>query len=174
MTSDSSNKPLLSASNLSKQVTLHDGSQLNILRNLNLAVHLGETVAITGRSGSGKTTLLSLMAGLDADYTGNLQLRGEELSKIDEDKRAALRMGAIGFVFQSFHLLPSMTALENVALPMEVAGAAHSLQQAEDWLEQLGMGARLHQFPTQLSGGGAATRRHRSGHGQSARIGVCR
>ena len=130
------------------------GHDLQILRGISLAIDKGTSVAITGTSGSGKSTLLGLLAGLDAPSSGSVALFGQNLSGMDEDQRAALRLGRVGFVFQAFHLLENLTALENVMLPLELAtqGQQHrALAQAA--LEQVGLGARLQHFPTQLSGG---------------------
>lgn len=120
---------------------------------ITLDVKAGETVAITGPSGSGKSTLLSLLAGLDVPSSGEILLQGKPFSGLDEDQRAALRGALCGFVFQSFHLVQDLTALENVMLPLELQGRENVEAEARRWLEQVGLGARLGHFPGQLSGG---------------------
>ena len=128
-------------------------TSLTILAGADLAVRSGESVAIVGRSGSGKTTLLSLLAGLDLPTRGEVTLDGQRLSSLDEDDRAAFRAGRIGFVFQSFQLLASLTALENVMLPAELAGQRDARQRARNALERVGLAPRLTHYPYQLSGG---------------------
>lgn len=113
----------------------------------------GEAVAIVGASGSGKSTLLGLLAGLDRCSSGDIELFGQSLAMLDEDQRASLRQGEIGFVFQSFQLLSGMTALENVALPLELNGERNAREQAQQALQATGLGERLHHYPAQLSGG---------------------
>jgi len=131
-----------------------DGSTvLAILDGLSLRVSAGESVAIVGASGSGKTTLLSLLAGLDLPSAGEIRLAGESLTRLDEDGRARLRAGRVGFVFQSFQLLAGLTALENVMLPAELAGHADAEARARATLGQVGLGQRLGHYPHQLSGG---------------------
>jgi putative ABC transport system ATP-binding protein len=127
--------------------------QLTILDDINLSVARGESLAIVGASGSGKSTLLGLMAGLDTASHGKVYLDGQDLGVLDEDGRASLRASRVGFVFQSFQLLPSLTALENVMLPLELAGRGDARQAAETVLERVGLGDRLHHYPEQLSGG---------------------
>ncbi len=129
------------------------GPDLEILKGATLDVQRGERVAILGASGSGKTTLLSVLAGLDRADGGSLRLLGESLDTMDEEQRAALRLGRIGFVFQSFQLLPRLTALENVALPLELRGAADARARAKHWLERVGLAERMSHWPAQLSGG---------------------
>jgi len=126
---------------------------LTILDDVSLAVGAGETVAVVGASGAGKSTLLALLAGLDEPSGGSVWLEGVELSALDEDGRAALRARHVGFVFQSFHLVPSLTAHENVMLPLELAGRGDARAAARAVLEQVGLGARLGHYPRQLSGG---------------------
>ncbi len=134
-----------------KRVTLPD-SQLTILHDITLAIGAGERVAIIGESGSGKTTLLSLLAGLDVPSSGEVWLDGQAIHAADEDARAALRARAVGFVFQNFQLMPAMSALENVALPLELQGQSGN-QRAQELLELVGLGERLGHLPRQLSGG---------------------
>ena len=135
-----------------KHVTSND-TRLTILQDLQLRVEPGETIAIVGTSGSGKSTLLSLLAGLDNPSDGQVLLNGVALNSLNEDARAALRGRDIGFVFQSFQLLPAFTALENVLLPLELAGRADANQLALQALKQVGLEQRLSHTPNQLSGG---------------------
>jgi putative ABC transport system ATP-binding protein len=136
---------------LSKLVADATG-QLTILNKLNFTVASGESVAITGASGSGKSTLLGLLAGLDTPTHGTVKLLGQDLFAMNEDGRASFRAKSVGFVFQSFHLLPNLTALENVMLPLELSGL-DARQPAEAMLEQVGLSHRLNHFPSTLSGG---------------------
>jgi putative ABC transport system ATP-binding protein len=129
------------------------GTGLTILHDISFAVPAGQAVAIVGMSGSGKSTLLGLMAGLDTPTTGRITINGQDLFALDEDGRAALRARMLGFVFQSFQLLPAMTALENVMLPLELAGTAGASSAARTMLERVGLGQRLTHYPKQLSGG---------------------
>lgn len=128
---------------------------LQVLKDANLTIYTGETIAITGPSGSGKSTLLGLMAGLDRVSTGTIAFEGKEMQSWDEDQLAHWRRKHVGFVFQDFRLIPSFTALENVALPLEIMGANanEANQKAEAILQRLGLGERTHHFPHQLSGG---------------------
>jgi putative ABC transport system ATP-binding protein len=144
--------PILRAQSLSKVVQSGE-TPLTILDDVSFEVEPGASVAIVGASGSGKTTLLGLMAGLDRPTSGEVWLDGEGLSGLDEDARAALRQRLLGFVFQSFQLLPALTALENVMLPLELAGSADADARARTWLERVGLGRRGHHYPRQLSGG---------------------
>ncbi len=137
---------------MSKQIS-SGGSALSILDGVDLRIAEGERVAIVGSSGSGKTTLLSLLAGLDRPSSGEILLDGQALSALDEDARAGLRAGRVGFVFQSFQLLGGFTALENVMLPAELAGLADAGARAKAALERVGLAARLTHYPYQLSGG---------------------
>jgi putative ABC transport system ATP-binding protein len=137
---------------LSKKVSSPEGS-LTILDDVRIAVQSGESVALVGPSGAGKTTLLALLAGLDRPSHGHVWLCGEELTALDEDGRARLRGDRVGFVFQSFHLVPSLTALENVMLPLELTGADGAKARATDALTSMGLGERLGHYPNQLSGG---------------------
>jgi putative ABC transport system ATP-binding protein len=129
------------------------GEPLTILQDISFSVMPGETVAIVGASGSGKSTLLGLLAGLDVPTAGEIRLDGLSLASLDEDKRAVQRGKLLGFVFQSFQLLPSLTALENVMLPLELAGFKASTAVARGWLERVGLGHRLKHYPKHLSGG---------------------
>jgi putative ABC transport system ATP-binding protein len=137
---------------LSQRVSTADGT-LAILSDVELAVKAGETLAITGASGSGKSTLLGLLAGLDQPSSGDIFLLGQHLNALDEDARARLRAGRIGFVFQSFQLLPALTALENILLPLELAGRSDARARAAHWLDRVGLAARTEHTPRQLSGG---------------------
>jgi putative ABC transport system ATP-binding protein len=145
-------KTVLEARNLRKEVTSPEG-MLTILDDVSLAVAAGETVAVVGASGAGKSTLLALLAGLDEPSAGSVWLEGVELSALDEDGRAAMRARHVGFVFQSFHLVPALTAHENVMLPLELAGRRDARAAARAVLEQVGLGPRLGHYPRQLSGG---------------------
>ena len=137
---------------LSKIVQSGD-APLTILDDVSFDVAAGERVAIVGASGSGKTTLLGLLAGLDRPTTGEVWLGDTALNGLSEDERAALRRDWLGFVFQSFQLLPALTALENVMLPLELAGADDALSRAKEWLARVGLAARITHYPKQLSGG---------------------
>ena len=143
---------VLKAENLSKQVSSPEGT-LTIVDDVSLEIGAGESVAVTGPSGAGKSTLLALLAGLDLPTRGRVLLEGHDLTGLDEDGRARLRAQRVGFVFQSFHLIPTMTALENVAVPLELAGNPEASQRAAQELTSVGLGDRLHHYPTQLSGG---------------------
>jgi putative ABC transport system ATP-binding protein len=142
----------VTASGLVKFVDTAAG-RIDILQRIDLEVASGEAVAILGASGSGKSTLLGLLAGLDQASAGEVRLFGHQLSSLDEDGRAALRAGKVGFVFQSFQLLSGMTALENVMLPLELAGQANPEQAAKAALSEAGLAQRLNHYPSQLSGG---------------------
>lgn len=143
---------MIKVTNLLKRVSVADG-ELEILRGINLEIKPGESVAIVGVSGSGKSTLLGLLAGLDTASSGDVVIDGISLAGLDEDARAALRAQKIGFVFQSFQLLPALTALENVMLPLELAGVTDAQRRACDYLETVALSHRLDHYPTQLSGG---------------------
>ncbi len=142
----------LSATQVSKIVTGPDG-KLTILDDVTLSVPRGDSFAIVGASGSGKTTLLGLLAGLDRPSAGSITLAGTCLDRLDEEARARLRRRLVGFVFQSFHLLPALSAEENVMLPLDLDGRADSRTHAVDALARVGLGARRHHYPHQLSGG---------------------
>ncbi len=129
------------------------GGRLDILKDINLSLNETETLAIVGASGSGKTTLLGLLAGLERPTTGELWLAGEHLNRLDENERARLRRRRVGFVFQSFHLLPSLTALENVMLALEIAGLDRPRERATRALDQVGLSHRMAHYPRQMSGG---------------------
>jgi putative ABC transport system ATP-binding protein len=140
------------AKNLCKTVPVADGT-LTILSDINLTVSTGASLAVVGESGSGKSTLLGLLAGLDSPSSGQVFVQGYELTALNEDGRAALRRQAIGFVFQSFQLLPGLTALENVMLPLELSGQRQAKTIAAAWLQRVGLAQRLQHTPRQLSGG---------------------
>jgi|SRR5690606_33139925 len=143
---------MISIENLVKRVPTSEG-ELIILKGISLHVEAGQTVAIVGASGSGKSTLLGLMAGLDTASSGDVVLNGHRLGQLDEEQRAVLRGQLVGFVFQSFQLLPSLTALENVMLPIELKNDRNAREKAGQLLERVGLGARGHHYPNQLSGG---------------------
>ena len=137
---------------LGKRVMLPEG-ELTLLGDIDLSIFPGEAVAVVGASGAGKSTLLSLLAGMDTPSNGHVFLDGVELSALDEDGRARLRATRVGFVFQAFHLLPNLTALENVMLPLELAGRGDAGDAAHEALERVGLVQRLRHYPKQLSGG---------------------
>jgi putative ABC transport system ATP-binding protein len=143
---------VLAAERLGKQVSSPEGV-LAILSDVSLAIARGETVAIMGASGAGKSTLLALLAGLDEPTSGTVRLASNELTALDEDGRAAVRACHVGFVFQSFHLVPSLTALENVMLPLELTGRADARSTAREVLGRVGLAERVGHYPRQLSGG---------------------
>jgi len=144
--------PIIRATGLTK-VVVSGEAPLTILDAVSFEVGSGASIAIVGASGSGKTTLLGLLAGLDHPTAGEVVLDGVALSKLDEDARAALRQRCLGFVFQSFQLLPALTALENVMLPLELAGAPDAAAKAREWLARVGLAKRTTHYPKQLSGG---------------------
>ncbi|MET0081905.1 MAG: ATP-binding cassette domain-containing protein [Sedimenticola sp.] len=148
-----SNEILISAAQVGKRVITSLGEELTILEDIDLTLHRGEASAILGSSGSGKSTLLGLLAGLDEASSGEIRLFGQSLSEMNEDARAELRAGRVGFVFQSFQLLPGMTALENVMLPLELARHDDPGSQARETLEMVSLSQRIHHYPSQLSGG---------------------
>ena len=143
---------MIRANKVSKQVSSPEGS-LTIIDDISMEVAAGESIALLGASGSGKTTLLGILAGLDQPGSGQVWLDNHELTAMDEDQRAATRAGRVGFVFQSFHLLPNLTALENVMLAVNLAGGAHPRETAQQWLADVGLSHRLGHYPHQLSGG---------------------
>jgi len=145
-------EPIIRAEALTKIVRSGD-APLTILDGATFAVDPGESIAIVGASGSGKTTLLGLLAGLDRPTSGEIHVDGAKLSTLDEDALAAMRQRLLGFVFQSFQLLPALTALENVMLPLELAGSQDAQGQAKVWLERVGLARRVTHYPRQLSGG---------------------
>ncbi len=126
---------------------------VEILRHLSLTLNAGERVALVGPSGSGKSSLIAVAAGLERPSAGRVMLFGKDLARLDEDGRARLRRGRVSLVFQSFHLLPNMTAEENVAAPLEIARAPNAMAEARAWLDRVGLSARLRHYPHQLSGG---------------------
>ena len=143
---------LLRAENLTKKVSSPEG-ELTILDHVTIGVPRGDTAAIVGPSGAGKSTLLALLAGLDEPTSGRVFLNGAELTALDEDGRASLRNREVGFVFQSFHLLPSLTAIENVLLPLELGATPNAAARARQALVDVGLEHRLRHYPKQLSGG---------------------
>lgn len=143
---------VLKAENITREVTSPEGP-LTIVREVSLEISAAESVAIVGPSGAGKSTLLALLAGLDTPTSGRVLLAGEDLTALDEDGRARLRAERVGFVFQAFHLVPALTALENVMLPLELAGRRNAAHLAGETLGRVGLGARTGHYPRQLSGG---------------------
>lgn len=144
---------LLEINQLYKSFPQADQGQIEVLKNINLAVHEGETVAVVGQSGSGKSTLLSLMAGLDRQSSGSLRLREQEINEMSEVKLTQFRAENIGIIFQQFYLMPHLTALENVSLPLEMFGYKDHQKRAKEALLQVGLSEREQHFPHQLSGG---------------------
>ena len=143
---------MIKTSQLIKLVSMAE-SELEILRGIDLEIKRGETAAIVGASGSGKSTLLGLLAGLDAPSSGEITLDGVNIVNLDEDERAILRSEKVGFVFQNFQLLPALTALENVMLPLELAGIDSAREKSEEFLSRVGLAERFHHYPRTLSGG---------------------
>jgi len=143
---------MIKVSNVSKSVSTAEGA-LIILDEINLSVDKGESLAIVGASGSGKSTLLGILAGLDSPSTGDISLADQVISSMDEEGRAAIRAQHVGFVFQSFQLLPGLNTLENVMLPLELHGSGDAQQKAQNYLERVGLKHRLKHYPKQLSGG---------------------
>ena len=149
---NTTDSPVLSAEHVSKSVSFA-GAPLNILHDISFSVAAGDSLAIVGASGSGKSTLLGLLAGLDTPSSGVITLAGQTMSALNEDGRAALRARHVGFVFQQFQLLPALNALENVMLPLELAGRSDARASAKAILERVGLAARMTHYPRQLSGG---------------------
>ena len=147
-----SNETIIKTKNLGKTVSVADGD-LSILSSVNLTIDEGESIAIVGASGSGKSTLLGLLAGLDSPTNGSVAIKGTELTALDEDGRAEVRNKLVGFVFQSFQLMPRLTALENVMLPLELRGDKGAEKTAIALLKRVGLEQRLHHTPVKLSGG---------------------
>jgi putative ABC transport system ATP-binding protein len=145
-------KIVLEAQELTRKVSSPEG-ELTIVDGVSLAIAAGESVALVGASGAGKSTLLAMLAGLDIPTAGRIWLDGRELTALDEDARARLRADRVGFVFQAFHLVPSLTAIENVMLPMELTGRPDARKAAHEILNRVGLGAREAHYPRQLSGG---------------------
>jgi len=146
-------KNMLSVRNLSQQYRTAGGEMLGVLHDIDFDIPAGDTFAIVGPSGSGKTTLLGLCAGLDRASSGSVELNGIRLDDLSEDKRAEVRNLYVGFVFQNFQLISTLTALENVMVPLELRNEKHAEVHAREWLEKVGLSERLHHYPTQLSGG---------------------
>ncbi|MFM7152938.1 MAG: ABC transporter ATP-binding protein [Bacteroidota bacterium] len=144
---------MLSVSNLTRHYRSPGGEQLTVLENVSFDIPAGETFSIVGPSGSGKTTLLGLCAGLDRASNGSVVLNEIRLDNLSEDERAEVRNRHVGFVFQSFQLIPTLTALENVMVPMELRGDSLAETVAREWLEKVGLGKRMDHYPAQLSGG---------------------
>jgi putative ABC transport system ATP-binding protein len=144
---------VLTATHLSKKYRAADGSSLSVLDDVNFDLAAGDTFAIVGPSGSGKTTLLGLCAGLDRASSGSIALNNIALDELSEDQRAEVRNRHVGFVFQNFQLIPTLTALENVMVPLELRGASGAEKTARELLQKVGLGQRLDHYPTQLSGG---------------------
>ncbi|NVD73141.1 ATP-binding cassette domain-containing protein [Duganella sp. BJB488] len=145
-------RPAIAVKNLGKRVSDATG-ELTILHDIDLTVQAGETLAIVGASGSGKSTLLGILAGLDLPTSGTVELENTDIFQLTEDGRAVFRQQNVGFVFQSFQLLPHLTALENVMLPLELRGEAHASEKAKAMLERVGLSARLRHYPKYMSGG---------------------
>jgi len=143
---------MVQANSVTKQVSTQEGN-LTILHPISISVMAGESLAITGASGSGKSTLLGILAGLDVPSSGEVILNGHNLSQLDEEGRAKVRAGNVGFIFQSFQLLPGLSAHENVMLPLELRGDKAASSKAREFLERVGLAQRLHHYPQQLSGG---------------------
>ncbi len=144
--------PVIQAQHLTYEFISHD-QPIQVLRNLALSIFNGEQIAIVGSSGSGKSTLLSLLAGLDIPNSGSVQIKNSPFSSLDEDGRAAIRAESMGFIFQSFQLLPSLTALENVMLPLQLTSQENAKERSHDALNKVGLSARMQHYPKQLSGG---------------------
>ena len=148
----SNSRAIIVTKGLGKRVTSPEG-ELTLLADIDLTIFPGEAVAVVGASGAGKSTLLGLLAGMDTPSDGHVYLDGVKISALDEDGRARVRAARVGFVFQAFHLLPNLTAWENVMLPLELAGRGDADNAAREVLERVGLARRLHHYPKQLSGG---------------------
>ncbi|MDF2154791.1 ABC transporter ATP-binding protein [Vibrio sp. CAU 1672] len=147
-----SQPPIIQASLVSKKVAT-DQEHLTILKNINVEIKKGEKIAIVGTSGAGKSTLMTLLSGLDTPTSGSIRLLGHELARLDDEARAQIRAQSLGFVFQSFLLIPSLTALHNVTLPCLLRGEAEDFERAKALLDSVGLQKRIHHLPSQLSGG---------------------
>lgn len=145
-------QPIIQVQELTREIETGE-TKLTILKEVSFQVSAGESIAVVGASGSGKSTLLGLLAGLDEPTQGTVFLDGQDIFKLDEDERAVLRGGLLGFMFQSFQLLPALTALENIMLPLELSGASHARDAAINWLTRVGLEKRAKHYPRQLSGG---------------------
>ena len=152
MSTSAQNTPIIRATGLTKTYQSGDGD-LTVLHSVSFEVNAGESLAIVGPSGSGKTTLLGVCAGLDTASTGSIELLGTDLTPLSEDERSAFRGEHVGFVFQNFQLIPTLTAIENVAVPLDLRKTPGSEKKAEELLKSVGLGHRLNHFPLQLSGG---------------------
>lgn len=145
-------QPIIQVQELTREIETGE-TKLTILKEVSFQVSAGESIAVVGASGSGKSTLLGLLAGLDEPTQGTVFLDGQDIFKLDEDERAVLRGGLLGFMFQSFQLLPALTALENIMLPLELSGASQARDAAINWLTRVGLEKRAKHYPRQLSGG---------------------
>lgn len=152
LNSNLASHPLVGLQGLELTLGAQSG-QVNILKGIDLKINEGETIGLVGPSGSGKTSMLMVMAGLEKATAGQIHINGHDFTKLDEDELALVRRGAIGIVFQSFHLIPTMTALENVAVPLELANQSGARARAEECLNAVGLGHRMDHFPGQMSGG---------------------
>lgn len=153
MTKLKRNKSFISLENVTLSYPLKDRDPLQVLQETSLSINAGETVSVVGPSGSGKTSLLMLIAGVEPVSSGTLIVAEQSLNEMDEDALAAYRRKHVGIVFQNFHLIPTMTAQENVAIALELAGFANSPARAAEWLDKVGLSNRLNHYPQQLSGG---------------------
>lgn len=147
-----SENTIIEAQDVAKSFNTQAG-KVALFSDLNLRVEAGESLAIIGRSGAGKSTLLSLLAGLDNPSSGRVLFAGQPLDQLDDPARADIRLRHLSFIFQSFHLLPELNALDNVRLPLEIQGSTDAEQQARQWLQEVGLGSRMNHYPSQLSGG---------------------
>lgn len=145
--------PIIKASSLGKTFKVADQPGIQLFEDLNFSINIAETVSISGSSGTGKSTLISLLAGLETPSTGEVELLGQSLYQLDENQRAALRLNNIGFIFQSFQLVNTLTALENISMPLDLNGENNVEEQARHWLDRVGLSHRENHYPSQLSGG---------------------